>query len=446
MSSRLSRRRFLRGALSTGAVVTVGLPLLEVFLNDHGDALASGSPLPVRFGTWFWGCGMNPHRWDPEAVGTDFELPPELEPIADIRDDVSILSGYSVFLEREPNYVHYSGFIGTLTGEPPTPARDAELPTLDVLVSDAIGGTTRFRSLEMAAPGSAKRSLSQRHRNIRNLSEPTALSLYQRVFGSGFSDPNQADWSPDPSIVPRQSALSIVAEDRRRLEAGLGAADRARLDAYFTSLRQLEKQLELQLTRPPALEACRVPEAPVDSTPTFDVSTVVENHRLMAQVLALALACDQTRVFNMLFSAPASMLHKPGSHRGHHALTHDEPFDKELGYQVQATEFVMISMEAWATFVETLRSIQEGDGTLLDNCLVLAHSDCSNANTHSVENLPIMLAGKAGGRVRTGLHVRGEGEASTRVSLTVQQAMGMPAERFGTGRNEVDRPVSEVLV
>jgi hypothetical protein len=416
-----------------------------VFLNDHGDALASGAPLPRRFGTWFWGCGMNPHRWNPEMEGADFALPPELEPLADLRHQVSVLSGFSIFFAGEANYVHYSGYVGTLTGEAPGKDQASSLPTLDVIIADQIGAGTRFRSLEMAATGNPRHSYSQRNQNARNLAEPTALALYQRVFGAGFTDPNTAEWAPDPRIQLRQSALSIVRDDRKRLEAALGAADRARLDEYFTSLRQIEQQLELQLREPTPLEACRVPGSPAQGRVSSEIGAVVDNHRLMSQVLALALACDQTRVFNVLFSDATSSLRNPGASETHHILTHLDPRDPKLGYQIQATGFVMKSMEAWATFLAALEAIPEGNGTLLDNCLVLAHSDSSEAKVHSVTGLPVMLAGGGGGRVRPGVHVRGENEPTTRIGLTVLQAMGVRVDRFGTKQNESTRPIAAVL-
>lgn len=444
MSPRIDRRRFLRGALA-GAAVTVGLPLLEVFLNDHGDALASGAPLPRRFGTWFWGCGMNPERWDPTTQGTDWELTPELEPVAPIREHLSILSGFSVILAGETNQVHRTGAIGTLCGTAPSKPTEIPGPTLDVLVSDAIGESTRFRSLEMAATGNPKHTYSRRSESVVHPSEPTPLGLYTRVFGPGFLDPNAAEFVPDPRVMLRQSALSVVSEDRKRLESNLGRGDRARVDEYFTALRQLERQLELRLQKPPPLEACSVPEAPEEGRVSLDVEDVTQNHELMAKTLALALACDQTRVFNMLYSNGASSLHKRGSSDSHHTLTHEEPRDGDLGYQPKATEFVKHSMEAWTTFVETLKSVPEGDGTLLDNCLVMAHSETSDANSHSVTGLPVMLAGRAGGRLRPGVHVRGVGESTSRIGLTLQQIMGMNVARWGGKANEASQPVSQIL-
>ena len=444
MKKEFTRRRFLRGTMGASAFA-LGLPLLDIFLNNNGTALASGAPMPKRFGTWFWGCGMNPERWDPRQIGSGYELSPELQPLAGVRDELSIISGSSVLLAGETNQVHYTGIMGSLTGEAPTKHGESDLPTVDVLIADEIGQSTRFRSLELAATGVAKHSYSQRNQSVQNPSEVSPLSLYQRVFGSGFLDPNAADFAPDPRVMLRKSALSAVLADRQQLDAALGATDRARLDEYFTALRQLEKQLELQLQKPPPLAACAPVDSPENAPAGLNVDNVVENHKLMAEILAMALACDQTRVFNMVFSDRASSLHAPGSSDTHHTLTHEEPRDAELGYQRNATDFILKTMGAWSTFVETLRAVPEGDGTLLDHCLVMAHSETSDANTHSVTGLPFMIAGRAGGKVKPGTHVRTVGDSSSRVALTMQQAMGLRTSRFGVRQNETAKPITEIL-
>jgi hypothetical protein len=444
------RRSFLRGTLRGtmgGAAVSVGLPFLDIFLNTNGDAMAAtGGPLPQRFGTWFFGCGMNPRRWDPTTQGTDWALTPELEPIAAIRNRMNVISGYSVLMNGEANQVHRTGVFGALCGGAPKSADSVEGPSLDVLISDAIGTRTRFRSLEMAATGNPRHSNSLRDVSSVNPAEPSALGLYTRIFGPGFTDPNAAQFTPDPNVLLRKSALSVIGEDRKRLERQLGAADRARLEQYFTALRQLEQQLELQTKQPPPLEACRIPGAPTDAPRDSEIDNVLANHKLMAQTLALALACDQTRVFNMQFSDRASSLRLPGSPDTHHTLTHEEPRDKQLGYQPKATFFVLKTMEAWAQFVQILDAVPEGDGTLLDNCLVLAHSETSEANTHSIVGLPFMTAGTAGGKLRTGVHVSGVGESCSRVGLTAQQAMGLNVGQWGSDQNQTDRAISEILI
>ena len=194
---------------------------------------------------------MNPLRWNPATQGSDWELTPELLPITALRDRMNILSGFSVLMDGEANQVHRTGVFGTLCGGAPKKTDEVEGPSLDVLISDEIGTKTRFRSIEMAATGNSTHSNSLRDVNSVNPAEPSPLSLYTRIFGSGFADPNAAEFTPDPRLLLRKSALAIVAEDRKRLERQLGQSDRSRLDQYFTSLRQLEQQIELQLQKPP---------------------------------------------------------------------------------------------------------------------------------------------------------------------------------------------------
>ena len=103
-------------------------------------------------------------------------------------------------------------------------------------------------------------------------------------------------------------------------------------------------------------------------------------------------------------------------------------------------------MEAWAGFVARLAAVPEGDGTLLDNCLVMAHSETSFAQAHDIRGLPVMTAGRAGGALKTGIHIRGNGDAVTRVGYTVQHALGLPVPSWGTGEMKVSAPISDILV
>ncbi len=443
MSKGISRRTVLRGMVG-GAAVSLGLPLLDCFLNSNGTALAQGAPLPIRFGTWFWGCGMNPDRWAPSTEGPEYDLPPELEALANVKEHVSVLSGFNTVLDGRPNLPHWTGVMAMLTGSVPSVEPEVPAPTLDVLIARKLGAATRFRSLEMAATGVPTQSYSRESQSIVNSSTVSPLELYARVFGPGFYDPNDGEFVPDPRTVLRQSALSAVRDDAARLEKLLGSHDRQRLDQYFTSLRQLEQQLEVSLS-PPDLDACMRPPAPQGESIGTELSQAHSTHRLMTDLLVFALLCDQTRVFNMVFSWGTSELRKSGADTAHHQLTHDESVDPDLGYQPEATSFVLESMQAWASFVERLAATPEGDGTLLDHCLVLAHSESSFAKSHQVTELPAMIAGTAGGRVRPGLHVRGNGEPVTRVGLTVQQVMGLPVSEWGTRSLQVSRPVSAIL-
>jgi len=443
---RISRRQILKGMIH-GTAVTVGLPVLNSFLNSNGSAFADGRPLPVRFGTWVWGCGFTPGRFVPTQSGEDYDLPVELRSMAPHKEDVNIFSGFDCLLDGAPNDVHHSGLMSIRSGTAPLFYKAQHAPTLDVLIADEIGGDSRFRSLELAAPGNKEDTYSARSQRNKNLPELNPAGLYQRIFGSGFQDPNaKTAFTPDPKILHQLSVLSVVKEERQRLMSQLGAEDRIRMDEYFTSLRQTEQQLSLQLEEPEPLQACSIPNAPPERLESgYEVETVKRNHRLMAELLGLALACDQTRVFNMVFTNSFSDLHKAGGSSGHHLYTHEEITDKELGYQVEAASFVEINMEAWSEFLSILKAIPEGDGTLLDNCLVFGHSDTSYAKIHAVLGIPMMTAGKAGGRIKTGTHIVTNGDPVTRVGLTMQQVMGRPVSSWGTKSMETSKPVAEIF-
>ena len=349
----ITRRNILRGA-GAGFAATVTLPLLDCMLNTNGTAFASGAPLPLRFGTWFWGCGVNPSRWNPQAIGANYDITPELKPVETVRSHISVLSKFDVLLDGKSNFVHSSGNLGIRTGQAPAQADQSDLPTIDVLVADAIGTSTRFRSLELTASGNPRHSYSRRSTSVVNPSEGSPVAFYTRLFGPDFKDPNAAEFTPDPAVMLRRSVLSSVSDDRARLAAKVGAADRARLDEYFTSVRQLEQQLELQLQKPPPAEACVMPKKPSDGPLGQDIEVSTTNHRQLTELLSMALACNQTKVFNMVFSDSASSLTRAGADKTHHTLTHEELADPQLDFQPQATWFGQRSLHAFAEFVSIL--------------------------------------------------------------------------------------------
>ena len=440
---KFDRRTVLRGMLG-GAAVGVGLPILDMFLDENGKAFAAtGQRIPVRFGTWIWGCGHIPEKWIPSTTGTDFEMPADLKPLEAYRDKLAIFSGYDVKLDGVPNKPHITGCLGLRTGIP-VPNEKVQAATLDVLIGDQIGKDTRFRSIEVSTSG-IQRSYSYRAAGSANPSEISPLALYNRIFGEGFQDPNAATFTPDPNTMVHKSVLSAVAEDRKRLMKTVGADDRRRLDEYFTSIRQLENQLALQLQPPAPVENFVMPTPPDDKDHDSEMGHVMETHKVMAGLLATALQANQTRIVNVLLSDTTSNLRRPGETTTHHTLTHEEPVNPELGYQEKVGWFATQSMIAWKDFLDALSGIREGDGTLLDNCLILAHSDCSIAKAHAVEGIPTMVAGGAGGRIRTGFHLAGKADPVTRIGLSVQQAMGLQVEKWGTRSMETNRTITELL-
>jgi hypothetical protein len=165
----------------------------------------------------------------------------------------------------------------------------------------------------------------------------------------------------------------------------------------------------------------------------------------MTDLLVMALACNQTKVFNMVYSDSASSLVRVGLERTHHALSHEEMIDPALGQQPTCAWFIGRAMESWAYFLESLANTPEGDGSLLDHSLIYAHSDCSFAKNHSLEAIPIFTAGRLHGRVKTGLHIDGKGGAGTQVGYTCQRLMGVPIGSWGERSMQATQEIGDIM-
>jgi len=450
MSLKFDRRSLLRGMLG-GSAVYMGLPALDVFLNGNGTAFADGAKLPVRFGTYFWGLGLTDTpaggtRWVPTKIGAGYEVTPELEALKAVKDKVSVFSGFRVIPDGRANLVHWSGHASILSGIAPATSARFEAQTIDTKVADAIGGGTRFKVLDVDASVSRRPvSYSTRTGNTFATPEATPLALYTRLFGQGFQDPNADNWKPDPSIMLRQSVLSAVKDQRQSLMSNLGKSDQVKLDQYFTSVREMENSLEIQLQRPDKAEACLIPSSPKEPVRGASVDIVNANTRTMAKLLAMGLACNQTKVFNFVHTAGSSETYIAGQSKIYHQITHDEPTDAKLGYQVETSKLAGLVMQGLGDFLAEMNAIKEGDGTLLDNMLMLAFSDTGYAKIHSIENIPMFLAGGAGGKHKAGQHIHSQGDSVTRVSLTAMQLVGAPVGEFGVGTMKTSRPISEVM-
>jgi len=435
MAMRFNRRSMMRGLLG-GSTVALGIPMLDAFLDGNGKAFADGARLPTRFGG---------SRWVPTKVGAGYEITPELESLRALRDKVSVFSGFRVHLDGKPNLQHWTGQGAILSGLAPDRIGTFNAATFDTAMVDQIGGGTRFKSLELTPFGNPKLSYSTRNGQSFNTPEATPISLYTRIFGEGFQDPNNPNWKPDPSIMLRQSVLSAVTEQRKTLMADAGAADRQKLDQYFTSLRQMEQQLQVESLRPARADACVVPTSPAEIKKSGQIDVVNANNKLMASLMAMALACNQTKIFNVVHTSATSEAYLPGDTAIYHLHTHDEPVDPKLGYQLISSELAGKAVQGYGDFLTALDSIKEGDGTLLDNCLVMGFSDTGYAKIHSTDNIPMFLAGGAGGRHKGGQHIVGNGDPVSRVSLTAQQLAGMKVGEFGIGGMKTSKPATEVM-
>jgi hypothetical protein len=430
-----------------GSAVTVGIPLLNYFLNANGTALADGGPMPLRFGTWFWGLGMQQKIFVPDKTGTGYALKEESGFLKPVQQDMNLLTNFTAFRDNYENLCHYSGWVITRSGQAPKSQDDKPGETLDITISNQISRTRRYKNLTVTATGDVKTTVSYENANSPTAPEFSPIAFYTRVFGPDFQDPNAATFTPNPRIMVRRSVLTGVMENVKALTAKVGAEDRARLDQYFTGLRHLEQQFNQQLAKPMPIASCKAPEAIMkEPAPGGEATLVGQRHKMMSDILAMAVACDQTRVFNMSYSAAGATTTKAGYEKPHHTTTHEEQIDEHLGYQKECSWFTRRQMESWVDYVNAFKNIKEGDGTLLDNCFIIASSDHGYARVHSLDGMAMFTAGKLGGKIKTGLHVAGDGTAATRLSYTALKLMGCDVPSFGSKSNQTSKEIGEILV
>ncbi|MFT5685597.1 MAG: hypothetical protein ACI8RZ_006551, partial [Myxococcota bacterium] len=354
---RLSRRHLLHGLLG-GSAVSLALPWLEVMSHTGSVARASNSGFPTRFGLFFWGNGNRPDRWTPDGDGTEFTLSEELAPLEALRDKLCIVSGMALPVE---NRLPHSSGKAILTGSPVEEVNGEEVlgaPTIDQAIANEIGGETIYSSLQTAASDCS--GMSYNGTNSRNPPETDPHSLYARLFGDTFATPGSGGLV-DPALGLRRSVLDAVMGDLNALDAKVSAADRARLDQHFTGIRELEQRLARLEEDPPDLEACLQPKAMTADFANVDGRPQIEaRNRAMAEMLAMAFACDQTRVVGHYLSDPVGDTLYPDATAGHHDLTHNEGGD-----QPEVHAITTYCMQMFADFLDALDAIPEGEGTLL---------------------------------------------------------------------------------
>jgi hypothetical protein len=430
----------LRGMLG-GAAVALGLPRLEAMFAGS-TAQAADAFAIKRFGLFFWGNGNRPEWWTPDqaGLGEAWSLSRALTPLAPHKAKLTVVTGTAVKLPNDAP--HSSGAAGLLTGAPLGDAADDysfTAPSLDQVIASGIGGETVYRSLETGLFGASGRSYNGP--NSRNPPETSPLAFFDRVFGPTFREPGQG--VVDPKLGLRRSALDAVMADVNRLRARVGAADKARLDQHFSGLRDLEQRLARFQEEPLDLAACVRPDAPAADWPYVDGrAPLAEANVAFAKMLAMAFACDQTRVFSHWYSDPVNDQLYDGVSAGHHDLTHNEG-----GEQPQVADITERIMGSFADLLTELDALPEGDGTLLDHCAILGCSEVSLGQTHSILNMPILVGGSCSGALRADQHYASLGQESvSKVALTLIQAVGIRAANFGVEDGFVDAPIASLLV
>ena len=428
---RLSRRALLRGVIG-GAAVSVALPWLEAMSGKGARAQQGGSGFPKRFGIFCWGNGVIPVRWNPPTEGASFELSEQLQPLAAHKRKLCVVSGTRVLVPNiEP---HFATAAGALSGRPITKVGNdwtVSGPTIDQGLARAVGGETRFASIETGVVGGD--GLSYNGPNSVNPPETSPRALFDRLFGAGFRLPG-ASGQVDPVVPVQRSVLDAVMGDLARIQAQVSVSDRQRLEQHLEGVRALERRLARLEEDPPNLAACQLPNTPLDDYPDVEGRPqIAERNKAMAELLAMALACDQTRVFSHFLTRPVNNVLFPGAPAGHHQLTHDEIGD----LQPNVHAIVLQCVTAFGELLTALDAIPEGDGTVLDHSLIYGTTDVSWGKVHSPDDFPIVLAGGADGALKRDFHYRSSsGETTSKVLLSVCRAMGLDLPSFGADEGE----------
>jgi hypothetical protein len=454
--------------------VALGLPLLEQMLNNHGTALAAGPALPKRYGLFFWGGGLppnyrhnattagdanqnldvksdNPDLWTPTTTGKGWAMTELLAPLAAHQANINVVTGTDVITEipTDPpgqNDGHNRGTIVALSADRPrsqgydqgSRIAAVQRPTLDQFIAthpefytDAVPS---FRSLELGvgeaflAPYGAWIACSHSGPDLLNKPIRDPKQLFDFVFAV----------PPDTSDVGRRTTvLDAVAEDTRLLMNKLGTRDRQRLDEHLTHINDIEQRVKN------GLGACVLPPEP----PTFparpfgadtggaDIQGEIYNMDKLdaiADILVAALRCDLTRVFTMLFTPPGSLIsmNAAGEVNGAGAIqTHDAAHANNHDILMALTKY---HMTAFAKMLDKFAAEVDVNGqTLLDSSCIFGTSEFGEGFHHGTLEMPVILAGKAGGALDTGNHIREERGNFCRTHYTVLRAMGINVDSYG---------------
>ena len=428
----IPRRTMLRGA---GAALA--LPWLEAMMPIRASA-ADVVARPTRLAALFMPNGVRADAWTPTGEGRDFQLSPILEPLEDLKNDILVPTNLwnqaSDF--GDGHYVKTSGFL-TCTTITKSLGFDVNCNgmSMDQLAAQRVAEQTPLPSLELAI-------------------DPVSIGVdrnvgYTRVYGShiawsGPTSPLAREINPrvvfdrlfrasqPQAEVNRRDAILLdrVLSDTKKLRQRVGTADRKRMDEYLESVRALEKRL---LRTGETSQNSWQPRAELNSEmkPDEHVDQHAEHVRLMLDMIALAFQTDTTRVCTFMFGnsvSGKSFSFLDGVQGGHHDISHHQSDDDKLRqYQAIARWHI----EQYAYLLRKLRDMPEGDGSVLDSSMILFGSGLRDGNSHNPHNLPIVLAGRANGRLATGQHLVYERDTPlANLYLCMLEAFGSPVEQF----------------
>ncbi|MEA2698619.1 MAG: hypothetical protein QOI66_2890 [Myxococcales bacterium] len=469
----LPRRTVLRGMLAGGVSVVIPLPRMAGMLNDNGTAYASGAALPLRYGTWFFGNGMNPPEWVPTTTGSGnaWTLSTALMPLQPVKSYLQVITGLTNKTPINPG--HKARPAAALTGATAVGA-DVQLPSIDqVLVPilnagamPALPNGLHVGISNTSGAGALDLRVSFRGPNASNPPEYDPAAVFKQLVMFGGSNPTGGTMGPsgpDPELAHRKRALDAVVDSAASLRARLGKADQIRLDQHLVGVHQIEDQIAILSTMPrtPTTNAKLVDPAVAYPNMGAVGSITALRSKAMSDLVVFALATDLTRVFSYMFTCAAC--------HGNYADAGLDPvtFHEDYGHRrspkggAYATQGFLTGVKyAMTNFNDTLTRMMncaDGAGNLLDNSVVYSTSCTSESQTHSGNDFPTLVAGKAGGKLKTDQHLRlvngppgttgaPNGDNQAKVPYTLLTALGRPESPWGMGASQATTGIPALLV
>jgi hypothetical protein len=421
----------------------MALPLLDSMI----PAMASTSKSPIRLGFVYVPNGIIPKAWLPTSEGTAFDFMPTMKPLEPFREKLLVVSNLAQINGRalgDGAGDHARAGATWLTGVHPKKTQGMDIHvgvSADQVAAREMGKTTQFASLEIGIEepylaGGCDSGYSCAYTNTISWRSPTTpnpveispRAVFERLFGDGGTT--------DQTVRRKRTEqdrtiLDYVRGDLARIEPGLGARDKSKLDEYFESIRDIERRIqkaEQQKTEMPVMES------PVGIPDSFE-----EHAKLMADLMVIAWQTDMTRVISFMMAREGSnrSYREIGVPDGHHSVTHHQNDPEKVAKTQKIDEH---HVKSFAYLVKRLDETKDGDGTLLDHSMILYGSSIRDGNVHDHHDLPLVLAGGKGAGLQTGRHIRYKPETPmTNLLVTMLDRSGVPADTLGDSTGKVDQ-------
>ena len=425
----------------------MALPVLEKMIPLNAFASVPKTRI-IRSAYLFVVNGVEITHWTPPTEGALQQLPYILEPLAEVKDNINVLTGltqFHAFANGDGPGDHARSCACWLTGVQPRKTSGADIrngTSVDQVAAQHIGHLTKFPSLELGCErsglaGDCDSGYSCAYSsNIAWKNETTPIAkevnprlVFERLFGNG--QPDEQNESLARRQLLRRSILDFVSEDASKLKAQLGSRDLQKMDEYFTAVREIEERL-IRFENSGAMAAASGAGKPLGIPADYG-----EHIRLMSDMMILAFQADLTRTCTMMFANDGSnrSYAQIGVPEGHHDMSHHGGDPAKLEKKRRIDRY---HVEQLAYTLKKMAAIKEPEGSLLDNTMLVYGAGISDGNAHNHNNLPILLAGKGGGTIKTGRHIKyKDGTPLTNLYLDILERIGAKTDRLGDSSGEL---------